>query len=178
MSSTFLRRILWYSVGDRFPGFSMLGVNDTDAIVDARHITKRVDSNVLLSKRLYFYLSNRDCRYGLNLVHDADVIGVSADNEFCKLAWKKQNNDIQHIQHILCADSGLKLGYTLGIVDEDNGVHYRATFIIDPEGVIQHVSVNALDTGRNADEILRTLQALKAGGLTGCSWQPGDDFVA
>ena len=36
----------------------------------------------------------------------------------------------------------------------------------------------ALDTGRNASEVLRTLQALKAGGLTGCEWQPGEDFVA
>ena len=40
------------------------------------------------------------------------------------------------------------------------------------------VRVNALDTGRNADEVLRTLEALKAGGLTGCSWTPGEDFVA
>ena len=55
---------------------------------------------------------------------------------------------------------------------------YRATFIVDDEGFIQHVSVNALDTGRDAKEVLRTLQALKAGGLTGCAWQPGEDFVA
>ena len=48
----------------------------------------------------------------------------------------------------------------------------------DGGNVIQHVSVNALDTGRNANEVLRTLQALKAGGLTGCEWQPGEDFVA
>ena len=44
--------------------------------------------------------------------------------------------------------------------------------------MIQHVSVNALDTGRNVDEIIRTLKALQAGGLTGCSWQEGDEFVA
>ena len=69
-------------------------------------------------------------------------------------------------------------GETLGIVNEDEGVCNRATFIIDPEGIIQHVSVNHLDTGRNAKEILRTLKAIKAGGLTGCEWEPGDDFVA
>ena len=56
-------------------------------------------------------------------------------------------------------------------------VSLRATYIVDPNDKIQHVSVNALDTGRNADEVLRTLQGLKAGGLTGCSWNPGDDFV-
>ena len=111
------------------------------------------------------------------LCSEADVIGVSGDNEFCKLAWKKDNSLIRDINHILAADCGLTLSRKLGIVDEENGVCYRATFIIDPEGVIQHVSVNALDTGRNADEVLRTLQALKAGGLTGCSWTPGDEFV-
>ena len=47
-----------------------------------------------------------------------------------------------------------------------------------PDNVVQSVTVNALDTGRNADEILRTVQALKAGGLTGCSWTPGEEFVA
>ena len=155
----------------------MLGVNDTDAIVDV---------DILLNDWTVMYFYPKDFTFICpteikdmdNLVHDADIIGVSADNEFCKLAWKQQNEGIKHITHVLCADAGLKLGRKLGIVDEDNGVHYRATFIINPEGIIQHVSVNALDTGRNADEILRTLQALQAGGLTGCSWQPGDEFVA
>ena len=165
------------TVGNQFPSFSMLGVNDTDTIVDV---------DILLKEWTVMYFYPKDFTFICpteivdmdKLVHDADIIGVSADNEFCKLAWKQQNADIRNITHVLCADAGLKLGRKLGIVDEDNGVHYRATFIIDPEGVIQHVSVNALDTGRNADEILRTLQALQAGGLTGCSWQPGDGFVA
>ena len=165
------------SVGNKFPSFSMQGVNDTNDIVDV---------DILLNEWtvMYFYPKDftficpteiKDMDY---LVDNADVIGVSGDNEFCKLAWKKQNLDITNIQHVLCADAGLKLGHRLGIVDEDNGVHYRATYIIDPEGIVQHVSVNALDTGRNANEILRTLQALQSGGLTGCSWQAGDDFVA
>ena len=94
------------------------------------------------------------------------------------MAWKQQNAVISNIKHILAADCGLTLSKELGIVNEDEGVCNRATFIVDPEGIIQHVSVNHLDTGRNAKEILRTLQALKAGGLTGCEWQPGEDFVA
>ena len=40
-----------------------------------------------------------------------------------------------------------------------------------------HVSVNELDTGRNVNEVIRTLRALRAGGLTGCEWNPGDEFV-
>ena len=69
------------------------------------------------------------------------------------------------------------LAEDLGIVNEEEGVPYRATYIVDPQGIIQHLSINALNTGRNANEVLRTLQALKAGGLTGCEWTPGDDFV-
>jgi len=63
------------------------------------------------------------------------------------------------------------------VVDIENGVCYRATFIIDPDGVIQHASSNALDTGRNPQEVLRTVRALQAGGLTGCAWNEGEDFV-
>ena len=72
----------------------------------------------------------------------------------------------------------IALARECGIVNEKEGVCYRATFILDPEGYIAHVSVNRDDTGRNAKEILRTLKALKAGGLTGCAWEEGDDFVA
>ena len=81
------------------------------------------------------------------------------------------------ISTIHLQDCGLNLSDELGIVNEQEGVCYRATFIFDKDRVIQHVSVNALDTGRNADEVLRTLQALKAGGLTGCSWTAGENFV-
>ena len=49
----------------------------------------------------------------------------------------------------------------------------RATFIVDPEGVIRHVSVNDLSVGRNVDEVLRILDALQTGELTPCNWQPG-----
>ena len=108
----------------------------------------------------------------------AQIIGVSGDNEFCKLAWKQDSDLIRDIDHTLAADSGMALGYELGIVSEEEGVHYRATYIIDPNNIVQHVSINALDTGRSAKEIHRTLAALQAGGLTGCSWQLGDDFVA
>ena len=64
------------------------------------------------------------------------------------------------------------------IINEEEGVPYRATYILDDMGIIQHVSVNGLDTGRNHKEIARTLAALKEDGLTGCDWQPGDQYVA
>ena len=65
----------------------------------------------------------------------------------------------------------------MGVLDTTSGVANRATFIFDPKNICQHVSVNAMDTGRNHTEILRTLLALKAGGLTSCSWEPGEELL-
>lgn len=164
------------TVGDKFPDLHMKGVNDENDFIDV---------DVLLAEWSVVYFYPKDFTFicpteiaAMDMLNtEADVIGVSGDNEFCKLAWKKDNSLIRDIGHILAADCGLRLSRELGIVNEEEGVCYRATFIIDPEGTIQHVSVNALDTGRNAEEVLRTLQALKAGGLTGCSWTPGEEFV-
>ncbi len=111
------------------------------------------------------------------LDHDCHVAGFSGDNEFCKLNWKKNDELIKDVKHPLVADTGLRLSSELDIVDEENGVCFRATFICDPDNVIQHASINALDTGRNVDEVIRTLHALKSGGLTACSWNIGDEFV-
>jgi len=108
---------------------------------------------------------------------DVNVMGFSGDNEFCKLNWKESNPIIKDIRHPLVADSGLQLGHELKIVSFNDNVHYRATYIVDENNVIQHESANALDTGRSVDEIIRTLNALKSGGLTACNWVPGDNFV-
>lgn len=111
------------------------------------------------------------------LDEDAAVVGFSGDNEFCKLSWKNSNEMIANIRHHLGADTGLRLSHRLGIVDNVEGVALRATFIVDTDNVIRSITVNDLDTGRNVDETIRTLTALRSGGLTGCSWQPGDTFV-
>ena len=169
-------------VGQEFPAFELRGVDAnnkfTTVSVDDHYEPLKHDYTVV-----YFY--PKDFTFicpteiaGMDmLVSEANVIGISGDNEFCKLAWKQNNEGIANIQHPLACDAMLKLSTKLGIVNEFEGVCYRATFIIDKNSIIQHVSVNALDTGRNASEVLRTLQAIKAGGLTGCDWQPGEEFV-
>ena len=93
---------------------------------------------------------------------DCIVYGISPDNEYSHLEWLKTNPLLEDVSFPLLADSGNMLAEQLGIVSDEN-VPYRATYIVDPEGIIQHVSVNALDTGRNVDEIIRTLHALRAG---------------
>ena len=59
------------------------------------------------------------------------VLGFSGDNEFCKLNWKLNNDIIKNIRHPLVADTGLILSEKLGIVDWNEGVCRRATFIVD-----------------------------------------------
>ena len=170
------------SVGDKFPAFSLQGINEKNEFVRVE-----VNEGFTPDKKswsvVYFY--PKDFTFicpteiaGMDvLTEHANVIGISGDNEFCKLAWKQDNLTIGNIQHTLAADCGLGLSHKLGIVNEEEGVPYRATFIFDKNRVVQHVSVNALDTGRNANEVLRTLKALQAGGLTGCEWNEGDEFV-
>ena len=169
-------------VGEKFPAFTLQGVNENNEFVQVS-----VSENYEPLKHDYtvVYFYPKDFTFicpteiaGMDvLVEHANVIGISGDNEFCKLAWKKENELIGNINHTLAADCGLGLSHALGIVNESEGVCYRATYIMDKECVIQHVSINALDTGRNASEVYRTLRAIQAGGLTGCEWQPGDDFV-
>tara|TARA_Y100000592_G_scaffold98186_1_gene170660 strand:+ start:1872 stop:2393 length:522 start_codon:yes stop_codon:yes gene_type:complete len=170
------------SVGDKFPAFSLQGIDEKNEFV-------RVEVNEGFTPHkkswsvVYFY--PKDFTFicpteiaGMDvLTEHANVIGISGDNEFCKLAWKQDNLTIGNINHTLAADCGLGLSHKLGIVNEEEGVPYRATFIFDKNRTVQHVSVNALDTGRNANEVLRTLKALQAGGLTGCEWNEGDEFV-
>jgi len=165
-------------VGEQFPSMHLAGVDLDNSIMDIDILTPDDWTVMYFYPKDFTFICPTEITAMDKLVDEADVIGVSGDNEFCKIAWKTADGRIRNLKHVLAADCGLVLSNKLGIVDPEENVCLRATYIIDPEGVIQHVSVNALDTGRNAEEILRTLQALKSGGLTGCAWQPEDDFVA
>ena len=65
----------------------------------------------------------------------------------------------------------------LGILDRNEGVALRATFIVDPEGVIRFASVNDLNVGRNPQEVLRVLDALQTDELCPCNWKPGQQTL-
>ena len=71
------------------------------------------------------------------------------------------------------ADNKKELAEALGILDREEGVAFRATFIVDPDNVIQHVTVNGLNVGRNPPETLRVLDALQTDELCPCNWTPG-----
>ena len=73
----------------------------------------------------------------------------------------------------MIADTSKSLSEELGILQPEK-VAYRATFIVDPEGIIQWVNVNNDSTGRNVKEVLRALEATQNPGLTACEWVPGE----
>ncbi|HEY5930287.1 MAG TPA: peroxiredoxin, partial [Burkholderiales bacterium] len=64
-----------------------------------------------------------------------------------------------------------------GVLEKTSGVALRATFVVDPEGVIRFVSVNDMSVGRNPAEVLRVLDALQTDELCPCNWKKGDDFL-
>jgi len=111
---------------------------------------------------------------------DAVLLVGSTDNEFCKLAWRNAHEDLKKTNSWMFADVArdeLSLAGQLGIFYGPAGAALRATFIVDPENVIQHVTVNNLDVGRSPDETLRILDALQTGELCPCSRPIGGETL-
>ena len=111
---------------------------------------------------------------------DAVLLTGSTDNEFCKVAWQKAHPDLQKITHTQFADTQrgeLSLIEQLGVFYAPAGAALRATFIVDPENVIQHVTVNNLNVGRSPEETLRVLDSLQTGELCACNRQVGGETL-
>ncbi|NML31307.1 peroxiredoxin [Paraburkholderia antibiotica] len=96
---------------------------------------------------------------------EAVLLGGSVDNEFVKLAWRREQKELDRLNHYSFGDVKGELIDQLGVRDQEAGVALRATFIVDPDNTIQHVSVNNLNVGRNAQEVLRILDGLLTDGL-------------
>ncbi len=108
---------------------------------------------------------------------NAVVLGGSSDNEFCKLAWRREHPELDKLAQWSFADTNGSLIDGLGVRHPEAGVALRATYIVDPDGVIQHVSVNGLNVGRNPEETLRILDALQSDGLCACNRQTGGNTI-
>ena len=108
---------------------------------------------------------------------DAVLMGGSTDNEFCKLAWRREHQDLTGLNHYSFGDATGSLVDMLGVRDKSAGVALRATFIVDPENTIQHVSVNNLNVGRNPSEILRILDGLQTDELCPCNRSLGGETL-
>ena len=103
---------------------------------------------------------------------DAMVLGGSTDNEFVKLAWRRDHKDLARLPIWQFADTNGSLIDGLGVRSPD-GVAYRTTFIVAPDNTIQHVYATNLNVGRNPKDTLRVLDALQTDDLCPCSREIG-----
>lgn len=108
---------------------------------------------------------------------DAEVLGVSVDSEFVHLAWRQHKEELNTLPFPMLADVKRELSNALGIIDPAEGVSQRATYIVDPEGIIRFVMVTDLSVGRNVKEVLRVLDALQTDELCPCNWNKGQDTI-
>ncbi len=109
---------------------------------------------------------------------DARLIGASTDSEFVHLAWRNNHDDLRGLKFPMLADTSKSLAEELGILtNDDEKVAYRATFIVDPQGIIRWVSVNDLSVGRNVKEVLRVLDGLQTDELCPCNWEKGQETL-
>jgi peroxiredoxin (alkyl hydroperoxide reductase subunit C) len=108
---------------------------------------------------------------------DAQVLGVSIDSEFVHLAWRKDHKDLNNLPFPMLADVKREISSALGVLDPAEGVAQRATYIVDPQGIIRFVMVTELSVGRNVKEVLRVLDALQTDELCPCNWQKGQDTL-
>ncbi len=108
---------------------------------------------------------------------DCQVLTGSIDSEFVHLAWRRDHKDLGKLPFPMLADVKRELTSALGILDKDAGVAKRATFLVDPNGVIRFVDVTDMSVGRNPAEVLRVLDALQTDELCPCNWSKGEDTL-
>ena len=108
---------------------------------------------------------------------DAVVYGVSIDSEYVHLNWRLHHDDLRDLAIPMLADIKRELAAACGVLDRGEGVALRATFIVDPDGIIRYAAVNDLSVGRNPAEVMRVLDALQTDELCPCNWNRGEQVL-
>ena len=174
------------TVGDTFPSFALKGVVSRDIKTAFADFTEKSDAGkwkivFFWPKDFTFVCPTEIAAFGKISGEfkdrDAVIYGVSTDSEFVHLAWRNNHADLKDLPFPMLADVKRELSQTLGILDKKEGVALRATFVVDPDGVIRFASVNDLSVGRNPAEVLRVLDALQTDELCPCNWQKGEDVL-
>jgi len=174
------------TVGDKFPDFSVTGVVSANAQTAFQPFTQNSDKGqwklvFFWPKDFTFVCPTEIAGFGkLNgdfKDRDTVIWGVSTDSEFVHLAWRQNHADLKNLPFAMLADTNRRLSTALGILDEDAGVAKRATFLVDPDGIIRFAYVTDMSVGRNPQEVLRVLDALQTDELCPCNWNKGDDVL-
>ena len=170
--------------GEAFPIF------DVDACVslDPKTGFQKINNNTYKGKWVIYFFYPKDFTFvcPTELVEfgkkvkdfaerDAVLVAGSTDNEFSHQAWRKSHPDLKDLPYAMIAAQ--KLAWELGIYHPEAHVCLRATFIVDPNGIIQWSSANPLPVGRSVPEVLRVLDAVQSDELCPCNWQPGQATI-
>lgn len=172
------------SVGQKFPAFEKTAVVSLEKGKEFATITNAIHKD--LNKWLVIYFWPKDFTFvcpteiiefdnanGDFKDRDAVLIGASTDTEFVHAGWRTHHEGLNKINHAMLADTSKSLSRELGILTDGEEVAYRATYIVDPQGIIRWVSVNDLSVGRNVKEVVRVLDALQTDELCPCNWEKG-----
>src|SRR5688572_1218016 len=171
------------TIGDTFPEFKLTSVVSVDPGHEFQELTN--DSHPGKWKVVFFWpmdftfiCPTEIAAFGKRerdfADRDAQLLGVSTDTHFVHLAWRKTHPDLKQLPYPMMADTKRELSNELGVLHKQDGVPLRVTYIVDPQGVIRHVSANDLSVGRNVDEVLRVLDALQTDELCPCNWKKGE----
>jgi peroxiredoxin (alkyl hydroperoxide reductase subunit C) len=184
------RRLILLTIGDTFPAFSLKavkgGAEGLQLATAFTDITEASDAGKW--KVVFFWPKDFTFVCPTEIVafgklagdfadRDAVVYGVSIDSEFVHLNWRLNHADLKDLPIPMIADIRRELTTALGVLDKTEGVALRATFIVDPDGIIRFASVNDLSVGRNPAEVMRVLDALQSDELCPCNWNKGDDVL-
>jgi lipoyl-dependent peroxiredoxin subunit C len=172
------------TVGQQFPAFEKTAVVSLEKGKEFETITNKIhtaDNKWLViffwPKDFTFVCPTEIAEFGKHVGdfkdRDAVLLGASTDSEFVHHAWRVHHDDLRDLKFPMVADTSKTLSRELGILTEGEEVCYRATFIVDPQGIIRWVSVNDLSVGRNVKEVIRVLDALQTDELCPCNWEKG-----
>ena len=174
------------TVGDEFPAFDLKAAVSTDPKKAFAQINDQSNQGkwkvvFFWPKDFTFVCPTEIAAFGKinGDFNDRDtlVYGVSTDSEFVHLAWRQNHADLKTLPFAMLADTNRRLSQALGILDAEAGVAKRATFLVDPDGIIRFAYVTDMSVGRNPQEVLRVLDALQTDELCPCNWQKGEEFL-
>uniref|UniRef100_UPI0037444D82 peroxiredoxin n=1 Tax=Capnocytophaga cynodegmi TaxID=28189 RepID=UPI0037444D82 len=177
------------SIGDKLPEFTKKAVISTKQGIEISEITNNYATEqgkwmVLFwwPKDFTFVCPTEIVEFNKNnekfAERNALLIGASTDTEYVHLGWRQNHPQLADLSIPMLADTSKSLSEEMGILNYEEKVAYRATFIIDPQGIIQWVSVYPMNVGRNVEEVLRVLDALQTEELTACGWKAGEQTLS
>jgi peroxiredoxin (alkyl hydroperoxide reductase subunit C) len=112
-----------------------------------------------------------------------EIFSVSTDTHFTHKAWHDSSETIGKIEYVMVGDPTATISRSFDVLIEESGLADRGTFVIDPEGKIQIIEINAGGVGRNAAELLRKVKAAQyvaahPGEVCPAKWEEGDETLA